>query len=116
MRCCRVEWVRQAVRGAFVCLLITLGGCSTSLDLTTLYSQPGKYDYLRCEDIKGNLTASVAREKDLVELANKANQEVAGPAVSAAVYAADLAQVRADTKLLRQAAKDKNCPDVEPKP
>jgi hypothetical protein len=115
MRFCRVECVVQRGRSAFVVLMLTLGGCSTSLDLTTLYAQPGKYDYLRCQDITGRLAGQVAREKELMELTNKANQDVAGPAVSAAVYAADLAQTRAEAKLLREAAKQKNCENVEPK-
>lgn len=115
MRFCRVECATQAWRSAFLVLILALGGCSTSLDLTTLYAQPGKYDYLRCEDIIPRLAGTVGREKELVDLSNKANQDTAGPVVSTAAYAADLAQVRADARQLREAAKQKNCQNYEPK-
>jgi hypothetical protein len=39
---------------------------------------------------------------------------VAGPVVSVVTYSADLAQVRADQKVLRQAAVDKKCGNIEP--
>jgi hypothetical protein len=45
---------------------------------------------------------------------NRANQDVAGPIVSVVAYSADLAQVRADQKILRQAAIDKKCGSIEP--
>lgn len=115
MRICKVECVMQARRSAFVFLILLLGSCSTNLDLTTLYVQPGKYDYLRCEDIKPRLAGAVTREKELMELTNKANQSVVGPAISTAAYAADIAQARADAKVLREAARQKNCQNIEPK-
>jgi hypothetical protein len=91
-----------------------LGGCAANLDLGILYAAPGKYDYLRCEDLAPRLANSVAREKQLVELMNRANQDVAGPVVNLVTYSTDLAQVRADQKNLRQAAVDKKCGNIEP--
>jgi hypothetical protein len=93
-----------------------LGGCAANLDLGILYAAPGKYDYLRCEDLPPRLKGAVAREKELLALMSRANQDAAGPAVSAVAYSADLAQVRADMKNLRQAAVDKKCGNVEPAP
>jgi len=91
-----------------------LGGCAANLDLGILYAAPGKYDYLRCEDLTPRLVAGLTREKQLVELMNRANRDVAGPIVSVVSYSADLAQVRADIKILRQAAADKKCGSIEP--
>lgn len=91
-----------------------LGGCAANLDLGMLYAAPGKYDYLRCEDLPARLAASIAREKQLNELVRRANQEAGGQVVSAVTYSADLAQVRADQKVLRQAAIDKKCGSIEP--
>jgi hypothetical protein len=91
-----------------------LCGCAANLDLGILYAAPGKYDYLRCEDLPPRLVSGLAREKQLVDLMNRANQDVAGPVVSVVTYSADLAQVRADIKILRQAAVDKKCGNIEP--
>lgn len=91
-----------------------LGGCAANLDLGMLYAAPGKYDYLRCEDLPARLAASISREKQLNELIRRANQEAGGQVVSAVTYSADLAQVRADQKVLRQAAIDKKCGSIEP--
>ncbi|NVO16974.1 MAG: hypothetical protein HXX10_23355 [Rhodoplanes sp.] len=91
-----------------------LGGCAQNLDLGILYAAPGKYDYLRCQDLPPRLAGAVAREKQLDDLISRANQEPAGAVVSSAAYSADLAQVRAEQKILRQAAVDKNCGSIEP--
>ena len=102
-----------------VLLMVTLltpllCGCAANLDLGMLYAAPGKYDYLRCEDLPARLAASIAREKQLTDLMKRANQDAGGPVVSAVAYSADLAQVRADQKVLRQAAIDKKCGSIEP--
>ena len=44
-----------------------LGGCAANLDLGMLYAAPGKYDYLRCEDLPARLAASIARVVTSVE-------------------------------------------------
>lgn len=93
-----------------------LMGCAQNLDLGILYAAPGKYDYLRCEDIKPRLAASLKREKELSDLMTRANQEAGGAVVNVVAYSADLAQARADTKILRQAAIDKKCGNIEPAP
>ncbi|RAI45566.1 hypothetical protein [Rhodoplanes roseus] len=90
-----------------------LGGCAQNLDLGILYAAPGKYDYLRCQDLPGRLALAVAREKQLNDLIARANQEPSGVAVSTAAYSADLAQARAEQKMVRQTAVDKNCGSVE---
>jgi len=83
-----------------VLLMVTLltpllCGCAANLDLGMLYAAPGKYDYLRCEDLPARLATSIAREKQLTDLMKRANQDAGGPVVSAVAYSADLAQVRA---------------------
>lgn len=91
-------------------------GCAQNLDLGILYAAPGKYDYLRCEDLKPRLAASLKREKELTDLMNRANQGAGGAVVNVVAYSADLAQVRADMKILRQAAATKNCGNIDPAP
>ncbi|EJW10446.1 hypothetical protein A33M_4422 [Rhodovulum sp. PH10] len=101
---------------ALVAALPLLGACAQNLDLGILYAAPGKYDYLRCQDLPPRLAGQVAREQQLLDLTARANQDPAGGAVSMAAYSADLAQVRADMKMLRQTAVDKNCGSIEPPP
>lgn len=91
-------------------------GCAQNLDLGILYAAPGKYDYLRCEDLPARLAAALKREKELTDLMTRANQEAGGAVVNVVAYSADLAQVRADMKILRQAAIDKKCGNIEPAP
>jgi hypothetical protein len=95
-------------------LALALAGCAANLDLGILYAAPGKYDYLRCQDLGPRLAGAIAREKQLNDLMTRASQDTAGPVVNAVAYSADLAQVRADQKLLRQAAVDKKCGSIEP--
>lgn len=97
-----------------VLALPLLGGCAQNLDLGILYAAPGKYDYLRCEDLPARLASAVNREKQLGDLIARANQEPGGQVVSSAAYSADLAQARAEQKMLRQTAVDKNCGSIEP--
>ena len=105
-------------RIAVVAVLMTsaLGGCSTNLELGSLYATPGKYYFLRCVDLVPRIAGSQARQKELTELMDRANKDTAGPVVNALVYSADLAQARADEKLLRQTAEEKNCNIEPPKP
>jgi hypothetical protein len=97
-------------------LVPPLMGCAQNLDLGILYAAPGKYDYLRCEDLPARLAKSLKREKELSDLMTRANQEAGGAVVNVVAYSADLAQVRADIKILRKAAIDKNCGNIEPAP
>ncbi len=91
-----------------------LAGCAANLDLGLLYAAPGKYDFLRCEDLPARLAAALKREKELIDLMNRANQDPGGAVVNVVAYSADLAQVRADIKVIRRAAADKNCGSIEP--
>jgi hypothetical protein len=85
-------------------LVPPLMGCAQNLDLGILYAAPGKYDYLRCEDLPARLAKSLTREKELSDLMTRANQEAGGAVVNVVAYSADLAQVRADIKILRARA------------
>ncbi|RAI37686.1 hypothetical protein CH338_15340, partial [Rhodoplanes elegans] len=119
LRAARLRDAARAVRlslarWTLVVAVPLLGGCAQNLDLGILYAAPGKYDYLRCEDLPGRLAGAIGREKQLSDLIARANQEPSGAVVSSAAYSADLAQARAEQKLLRQTAVDKNCGSIEP--
>ena len=92
----------------------TLAACSTSLDLSTLYATPGRFDSIKCPDIVGRINAAETREKELTQLMERANQDTAGPVINVLVYSTDLAQARADQKNARMAARQQNCENVPP--
>jgi hypothetical protein len=90
--------------------LSVFGGCSFSLDSAgDMFSAPGKYDYLKCPDITSRTQSALAREKELVGLMQRANQDTAGPVVNAFVYQDELNAVRADILMLHKTADDKRC-------
>jgi hypothetical protein len=115
MRSSKVERVGNF--GRIACLVAVggaLGACSTNLDLSTLYTTPGRFDSLKCSDIVSRINSAETREKELTQLMEKANQDTAGPVVNVLVYSTDLAQARADQKNARLAARQQNCENVPP--
>jgi hypothetical protein len=75
------------------------------------FVQPGKYDFLRCQEIAGQLAGMEARSKELHELMDKANAGFGGSAVSMFVYAPDLREVDAALSLLHKTSGEKRCDD-----
>jgi hypothetical protein len=97
---------------------LALAGCAGGLDKVysgNVWVQPGKYEFLKCPDLAQRSMVGSAREKQLVSLMERANQETAGPLVNAMVYSADLHQIRADLELLAQTAREKGCDSIVPK-
>jgi hypothetical protein len=91
-------------------LLGALGACAANVEVAdTLFVQPGKFHFLRCQDIAQRSAGLAARERELSSLMERASQSAAGPIINATVYAADLEQVRADQRLLWRTAQEKNC-------
>ena len=96
-------------------LTSTLGACTANVQMAdTLFVEPGKYRFLRCQDIAQRSVALTTRERELSSLMERASQSAAGPVVNAMVYAADLEQVRADQRLLWRTAQEKKCNEVPP--
>jgi hypothetical protein len=96
-------------------MTVALGGCAANVEVAdTLFVQPGKYRFLRCQDIEQRSASLAARERELTSLMERAGQSAAGPVVNAMVYAADLEQVRADQRLLWRTAQEKNCGAPKP--
>ena len=93
-------------------LAMLLAGCSTVMDsVGDPFVQPGKYDFLRCQEIAGQLVSMEARSKELHELMDKANAGFGGSAVNLFVYRPDLAEVDASITLLRKTSDEKRCDD-----
>jgi hypothetical protein len=99
------------------CAALALGACSTGFDKvysTNFWVEPGKYQFLKCQDIAGRIVSGSVREKELMSLMDRANQDPAGPLVNLMVYRSDLEQVRADLALLQQTSREKGCDNMVP--
>jgi hypothetical protein len=107
--------MRSSIIAGLGCATLTLAGCS-SVHTGSFWVQPGKYDFLKCPDLAQRSMSDSAREKELVSLMERADQDTAGPLVNAMVYSADLNQVRADLELLQQTMHEKGCSNLVPAP
>ena len=102
--------MRFSVTAGMGLMLLALAGCTSISEQTgSFWVQPGKYDFLKCPDIVQRTVAVEAREKQLLDLMERADRDAAGPLVNAMVYTADLKQTRADLELLRRTAREKGC-------
>jgi hypothetical protein len=105
--------MRQMVWALF--LMPAVAGCANNVQMAdTLFVQPGKYNFLRCQDIANRQAGFAARERELIGLMERANQSAAGPVINIMVYEADLEQARADQRLLARTAQEKNCSQPAP--
>ena len=91
-------------------MVAPLGGCAGMPGSSqSLFAQPGKFHFLRCQDIAQRAIGTAKREQELTSLIDRANQSSAGPVISAMVYGPELQQVRADARQLQETANEKNC-------
>jgi hypothetical protein len=108
----RKVFLMQTTRCAVVLLAMILAGCTTVLDTVgDPFVQPGKYDFLRCQELAQQVAGMEARSKELHELMDKANAGFGGSAVSMFVYAPDLREVDAALNLLHKTSGEKRCDD-----
>jgi hypothetical protein len=96
-----------------VLLAAMTSACATTFEqVGSLYVAPGKYILLKCADLAAKSNAASDREKQLVSLMDRANQDVAGPVINTLIYKTDLDTVRAELAEIKKTEKDKNCNDV----
>jgi hypothetical protein len=98
--------------GAVLLAVMTSACAATFEQVGSLYVAPGKYILLKCPDLAAKSTAASNREKELISLMDRANQDVAGPVINTFIYKTDLDTVRAELVELKKTAKDKNCNDM----
>ncbi|HEY2134337.1 MAG TPA: hypothetical protein VGH49_00520 [Xanthobacteraceae bacterium] len=98
------------------CTALALAGCGSIENVHTgsFFVEPGKYQFLKCPELAQRSLTGSQREKELVSLMERANQDAAGPVVNAMVYSADLHQIRADLEELQNTAREKGCDNLVP--
>lgn len=112
---------RRIARGAGRLLVVAaalgVAGCGTVSDYGSygLVTQD-RYDYTSCEDMRGTRATLAAREKDLIELIDKANTGgIAGAFVGATTYRSELEYTRAHLRFLARSEQAKACKPLPPR-
>ncbi len=89
-----------------------LAGCaSVSNFYGDPWVQPGKFQFLRCQDLTQRIAAAEDKQRQLRVLMDRANNSVAGTPVSALVYGPDMQGVEAELRLLHKTSGEKRCAD-----
>jgi hypothetical protein len=99
--------------GAFALAILT-AACAGGIDPGYSAVTQDKFDFMECPQIIGERGTLTAREKQLSELAAKAEASPGGIIVSVAAYRSELAQTRTQLRLAQQAAVQKGCDAKKP--
>ena len=91
-------------------IVLGLGGCTAVNGYLGDQSiEPGKFQYLRCNDIAERLKSNEDRRIQLQALMERAATGSGGTLVNLLVYRPELDQVDAEINLLHRAAGEKRC-------
>lgn len=82
-----------------------------------LFVQPGRFDYLSCQDLVTAQQESARREQELKILIERAEKESIGVLLAAASYRGELLRVQGEQKMQAEVIQRKKCPpDTAPRP
>ena len=102
-------------RLALACFVaFALAGCATGDGVGVVFTDPGKFSAFHCKDIAARMQELGAREKELVELMNRASTGTGGAVIGVLAYRTDYETVLTEQRLLQRASADKKC-EVERK-
>jgi hypothetical protein len=104
--------MREALLGLGALALV--GGCGMSDGVGTLFVDPGRYLYYRCDKLAEEQKELIKREKELRGLMEKAAESTGGAVVGSIAYRSDYDSVLAREKLVQRQAAEKQCSFVSP--
>jgi hypothetical protein len=107
--------LRCAARLGAALALVALTACSTDLSGYSTIVTQDKYDFMNCAQITGSRAGLVAREKELTDLAAKAESSPGGIIASFAAYRSELSSTRTQIVVVNRAAQKNGC-DAPKKP
>ena len=96
-------------RSVVLTLGLMVAGCSSAGDGVFLFNDTGKYEYYNCEQLAAARRTSTARERELKELIEKAEQGAGGVIVGAIAYQADYRTAQEDLRIIDAAERAKSC-------
>jgi hypothetical protein len=77
------------------------------------FADPGQYEFFSCEQIAASRMGLKAREQELKQLIDRAEQGTGGAFVSAIAYKGDHRAVREQLQVIDATARDKKCKSSE---
>lgn len=99
--------------GAVGILAVMLGagltGCGAGGGPGSLLVDPGRYSAYHCNDLAARWKVLVAREKELRDLMERADQGGGGAVIGSLAYRPDYDSVLGEERLLQRTAAEKNC-------
>jgi hypothetical protein len=102
--------LKFAARGCAAAFAALVGACASVGDSAGLaIVTQDRYDFMPCAEIIANRNGNIGREKQLSELAAKADASPGGFIVSYTAYRSELAQVRTLLAAADRAARKNNC-------
>lgn len=96
------------VRCAGLLLGMALTGCASGGDVL-IFADTGKYQYHNCEQLAAAEKQQTARQRELKELIDKAEQGAGGQIVSLIAYRSDYTAVNEDLRVIETTVRAKNC-------
>lgn len=99
----------MAAAAAGVLLAGAVAGCSAGDGAGALLIDPGRYSAYHCNDLAARAKILAAREKELSELMERADQGAGGAVIGSLAYRPEYESVLSEEKLLRRTAADKKC-------
>jgi hypothetical protein len=101
--------VRRPGTHTIILIAGALSACSTGNNPFTAFVDPGKYQYLTCEQINANRRVWSAKEQELKMLMAKAEQGAGGAVVNVLAYKGDYVAANEELQVLDLSARAKNC-------
>jgi hypothetical protein len=104
---CRGLWAALA----FVLAAGALAGCGSTYSdgVASILVDPSRYDGMNCKDLINQLNTLNAREKELRNLINKADESAGGVVIGTLAYRSDYQAVLEQKKVLQRTAAEKKC-------
>jgi hypothetical protein len=103
--------VSRSYAACFVAAAVALGGCGSlrSDGVASLAVDPARYEGYHCKELASQWGNLIAREKQLRNLIDKANDGGGGTVVAMVAYRSDYDTVLEQQKVLKRTAAEKNC-------
>ncbi len=102
---------RTTVLARAACFFLTaatLGGCGAD-SVGSLMVDPARYDGLHCQGLAEQWKTLLAREKQLRNLIDKANESSGGQVIGTLAYSSDYQTVLEQEKVLKRTAEAQKC-------